>query len=302
RNSIRSSVARRLGLSTEGLPIPPRPVDGLVEMLLDATQNYKKDLTKKRLKGWQAGLFPTGHSGIHQIQVGQWRDSEEPMRVISGSSSKQKIHFEAPPSKNVSKEMTQFLDWFQDKKNETDGLIRAAIAHLWFVTIHPFDDGNGRIARAITDLALAQDESFNKRCYSLSAQISHDRKDYYEILESTQKGSLDVTDWIIWFLQTLAKAIEASMALIQKAKLVGNFWKTHSHLELNTRQRKVLQKMLETEPDGFLGGMTNKKYVSITRTSRETAKRDLSDLVEKKLLRQNEGKGRSISYSLVLKF
>ena len=196
--------------------------------------------------------------------------------------------------------MNQFFKWF-NSKNDLDGLIRAAVAHFWFVTIHPFDDGNGRIARAISDLALAQDESLAKRCYSVSSQISHDRNNYYDILEKSQKGNVDITDWIIWFLETLVRAIERSEIIIGKTVLIGNFWKKYSQVELSERQRKVIQKMLESEPEGFVGGMTNRKYVGLTRTSPASAKRDLGDLEEKGLLKRNESKGRSISYSLVLK-
>lgn len=298
-NSIRSSVARRLGLSIAGLPPEQRNIEGLVEMLMDATINFNKPLIAKRLKGWQAGLFPTGHSSIHKIVVGDWRKSKEPMQVVSGKIGKDKVHYEAPPSKIVSDEMNNFLDWF-NKKNKIDGLIRAAVAHFWFVTIHPFEDGNGRIARAITDLALAQDETLAKRCYSLSSQISIERDGYYKILETSQKSSLDITDWIIWFLKTFIRAIENSEAIISRAILVGNFWNAHSTIDLSQRQKKVLQKMLECEPQGFVGGMTNKKYVSITRVSPASAKRDLSDLEEKGLLNRNESGGRSVSYSLAL--
>ncbi len=239
--SIRSSVAKRLGLPTAGLPAEQRNISGLVEMLIDATQNYSKPLNAKRLKGWQASLFPTGYSSIHKITVGGWRDSEEPMRVISGKMGHEKIHFEAPPSAKVSSEMTAFLDWF-NSKGKMDGLIRAAIAHLWFVTIHPFEDGNGRIARAITDLALAQDEELKKRCYSLSSQISRDRESYYKTLENTQKGSLDITQWLVWFLEIFVRAIENSEKTIQQALVVGNFWKINSHIELNSRQKKFYKK------------------------------------------------------------
>lgn len=298
--SIRSSVAKRLGLPTAGLPTKQRNIEGLVEMLMDATQNYTKLLSDKRLKGWQAGLFPTGYSGIHKIVVDDWRNSVDPMRVISRRMGREKIHFEAPPAKVLSKEMSQFLKWFNSKSN-LDGLIRAAVAHFWFVTIHPFDDGNGRIARAISDLALAQDESLAKRCYSVSSQISFDRNNYYSTLEKSQKGSVDITEWIIWFLETFIRAIERSEIVIGKAVEIGNLWKKHSQVELSNRQRKVIQKMLESQPEGFVGGMTNRKYVGLTRISPAFAKRDLGDLEEKGLIERNESKGRSISYSLALK-
>lgn len=299
--SIRSSVLRRLGIETNFTSNNHRNIDGLVDMLIDATTNYSQPLTAKRLKGWQAGLFPTGYSSIHEVKVGEWRSSKETMQVISGQIGKAKVHFIAPPSDQIKNEMDEFIAWFNSKINKQDGLIRAAIAHLWFITIHPFEDGNGRVARAITDLALAQDEANQKRCYSLSVQISQQRKEYYQILEKSQKGNLDITDWILWFLKVFIKAIEKSKTTIQKVKLINNFWKNQVATELNARQKKVLQKMLECEPEGFIGGMTNKKYVSIAKVSPATAKRDLADLVKKKLLKKNESKGRSVSYSLVLR-
>lgn len=221
------------------------------------------------------------------------------MQVISGRLGKHKIHFEAPPSKNIPKEMQKFLNWF-NSKSKTDGLIRAAVAHFWFVTIHPFEDGNGRIARAITDLALAQDEAILKRCYSLSSQISKDRDAYYGILEKSQKGNLDITEWLIWFLKTFVRATESAQAAINRAMLVGNFWKRHAQADLSPRQKKALQKMLDADPEGFEGGMTNRKYVSMTRVSSASAKRDLADLEEKGLIKRNAAKGRSLNYSLVL--
>lgn len=300
-DSIRSSVARRIGLSAKGLPPTLRNIEGLVEMLFDATENHGRSLNESRIKGWQAGLFPTGYSGIQKIKVGDWRSSRDPMLVVSGQIGKAKVHFVAPPVDRLQFEMKEFLKWF-NAQIKLDGLIRAAVAHFWFVTIHPFDDGNGRIARAITDLALAQDEKTDKRCYSLSAQISNDRKDYYRILEKCQRSSsLDITDWIIWFLKTFVRAIEKSKKLINQATIIGNFWKTNAQLDLNARQKKILQKMLELEPEGFLGGMTNRKYVSLTRASPASAKRDLSDLENKGLLKRNAARGRSISYALVLK-
>lgn len=298
--TIRSSVARRLGLSTVGLSTKQRNVEGVVDMLVDATQNYSEPLTAKRLKGWLAGLFPSGHSGIHKIVVGEWRTPGEPMRVVSGKMGKEKVHFEAPPAENVPKEMKEFIAWF-NSNTKVDGLVRAAIAHFWFVTVHPFEDGNGRIARAITDLALAQDECLAKRLYSLASQISHDRDDYYKILEKSQKGNLDITDWIVWFLKTFVRAIEKSQIIIDRAIFIGNYWKIHAHIDLNPRQKKVIQKMLEYEPSGFVGGMTNRKYVSLTKISAASAKRDLGDLEEKGLIRRSESKGRSISYFLILK-
>lgn len=300
RKTIRSSVARRLGLSTAGLPPEERRVEGLVEMLLDATTQYNRPLIASRLHGWQAALFPTGFSGIHKIGVGGWRTDTEPMRVISGPIGREKVHFEAPPSKQVAAEMKLFLSWWKNPPSNLDGLIRAGIAHLWFVTIHPFDDGNGRIGRAITDMALAQDEGIGRRLYSLSMQILRDRSDYYEILEQIQKGTCDITAWLTWFLQMFTRAVERSEEVIQKAIFIAKFWQTRSRAELNERQLKVLQKLLEAEPLGFEGGLTNRKYVSMTKISRETAKRDLADLEEKGILKRNSEKGRSVFYSLVV--
>lgn len=298
RNGIRSSVARRLGLPIAGLPEPKRHVDGMVEILFDATAVHRLPLKNEKLFQWQAALFPTGYSGIDKISVGRWRDGSEPMRVISGKFGKTKIHYEAPPSDKVSREMKEFLKWWNGESTSLDGLIRAAVAHFWFVSIHPFDDGNGRIARAITDMALAQDEKTSLRLYSLSAQIIKERKSYYEILENTQKGEGDITSWVNWFLDMFILSIKASDKLIQKAALIGRFYSDHERVDLNERQKKVIKKMVESLPEAFIGGLTNKKYVSMTRASAATAKRDIQDLVEKKILIQNDGGGRSTSYRL----
>jgi len=302
RNLIRSSVAKRLGLPTAGLPPEGRHVDGLVELLMDATQNHREPLTTNRLHGWQAALFPTGFSGIQKIQVGRWRKGEDPMQVISGPPGREKIHFLAPPSSQVPTEMKVFLRWWQHPPKNLDGLLRAGIAHFWFVTIHPYEDGNGRIARAITDMALSQDEDSSRRLYSLSKQIVSERMEYYEVLEKSQKNECDITKWLQWFLETYTKAIHASEQTIKKATFIAKFWQHFSSHTLNGRQLKVVKKLLEAEPKGFEGGLTNKKYVSITKVSRETAKRDLVDLENKGLLKRNPGKGRSISYSLRLDF
>lgn len=298
RNGVRSSVAKRLGLSTAGLPEPKRSTDGMVEILLDATTNHVKPLTKDRLYSWQSALFPTGFSGINKIEVGSWRTGSEPMQVISGKMGKAKIHYEAPPSKIVSSEMETFFEWWNNPPENLDGLLRAAVAHFWFVTIHPFDDGNGRVARAITDMALAQDEKTKMRLYSLSAQIIKERESYYEILESTQKGKGDITSWLVWFLDMFTRSIQSSSQLIEKALWIGSFYAHNDGIALNDRQKKVIKKMMETFPADFVGGLTNQKYVSMTKTSSVTAKRDIQDLVEKNILLQNEGGGRSTSYRL----
>ncbi len=299
RDSVRSSVARRLGLPTVGLPVAERGIDGLIEMLLDATRKYMLPLTFERLKGWQAALFPTGYSGINPVVTGDWRRQEEdPMQVVSGPIGKEKVHFEAPPAHRIDDEVEQFLDWFTSSEKTTDGLVRAAAAHLRFVTIHPFQDGNGRVTRAITDMALAQDEKNGCRLYSMSAQINAERDAYYDILERTQKGTGDITEWIVWFLQCLERAIRHSGAEVQKAQEKARLWQQISHLNLNDRQKKVINRLFEAGPGGFEGGLTNRKYRGITRTTRETAKRDIADLVAKGILVKNPGGGRNTSYEL----
>ncbi|HDL65267.1 MAG TPA: Fic family protein [Proteobacteria bacterium] len=298
RDSVCSSVARRLGLPTAGLSVAERSVDGLVEMLIDATRYHEKPLTASRLKGWQAALFPTGYSGMRHIVVGDWRRGKEPMQVVSGPMGKETVHYEAPPSKLVNGEVKSFLTWFRSSPEELDGLIRAAIAHLKFVTIHPFEDGNGRIARAIADMALAQDYNMDYRLYSMSAQIREDRDDYYDLLERTQKGDGEITEWIVWFLGCLKRAIQHSDSEIRKVMEKARLWEKIAHLGLNDRQRKVVNRLLEAGPGSFEGGMTNRKYRGMTKATRETAKRDISDLVTKGILVKRPGGGRSSSYDL----
>jgi Fic family protein len=299
KNSVRSSVARRLGLPTAGLPHPARHIDGLVEVLLDATANHDKPLTAERLKGWQAALFPTGFSGLHRIRVGEWR-GPEPMQVVSGPMGLEKVHFEAPPSQRIEEEVAQFIDWWQESRGKLEGLLRAGVAHFRMVTIHPFEDGNGRIARALTDMALAQDERMGKRFYSLSSGIMAERSDYYNILEQTQKGYGDITGWLLWFLGCIQRAIEESLNLIAGTLIKAEFWRKHSQISFTHQQRKVINKMLDAEPLGFTGGITTRKYVSIAKVSRSTAYREILLLVEKGILTPNQGKGRNISYNLVL--
>lgn len=295
---VRSSVARRLGLPTAGLTTASRHIEGLVEMLIDATRNYAEPLTAERLKGWQAALFPTGYSGTTKIAAGDWRSSAEPMRVVSGPVGKERVHYEAPPAEKVDKMMREFLDWLQISQANQDGLIRAAIAHFWFVSIHPFEDGNGRIARAITDMALAQDENTDCRMYSMSAQIEAERAGYYDVLEKTQKGDGDITEWIIWFLECLSGAIRRSENEVHKATEKARMWQDIAHLNLNARQTKAVNKLFESKKAELEGGLTTSKYVSMTKTSRETAKRDIANLVEKGVLVRNPGRGRSTSYRL----
>lgn len=298
RDSIRSSVARRLGLPTAGLPDIKKETDGLVELLIDATMNYTVPLSKEKLWAWQAALFPTSYSGIRKIKVGGWREGPLPTQVISGSMGKERVHFEAPPSPEVGPEMDRFIRWWNTETAGTDGILRAAIAHLRFVTIHPFEDGNGRIARALTDMALSQDEKTGRRLYSLSSQINKEKTTYYEILEKTQKGSGDITDWLDWFLLMYLRSIDTSCRLIEGSIFRNAFFKKLVGLDINERQKKVLEKLLEPYPEDFAGGLTNKKYVAITKISPETAKRDIRDLLVKGILRKNEAKGRSTSYRL----
>ncbi|GGB10529.1 Fic family protein [Puia dinghuensis] len=294
-DQVRSSIARRLGMDIAGLIPADRHVEGIVEMMLDATQNYNAPLTGERLFSWHAAMFPTGRSGMHRIIVGNYRDNskDDPMQVISGPMGKEKVHFQAPDSDVLVLEMNKFLDWFNSEKS-LDPVIKAAIAHLWFVTIHPFDDGNGRITRAITDMLLSRADQNAQRFYSMSSQIRVERKEYYDVLEKTQKGSLDITGWLDWFLICLDRALtntdETLGVVIKKAR----FWEKYSAIPLNDRQRTMLNKLL----DGFDGKLTSSKWAKITKTSQDTAGRDINDLVLRGLLAKEPGGGRSTSYVL----
>jgi Fic family protein len=296
-NPLRSSVARRLGLPTAGLPPAARHVDGLVQSLLDATQGHDRPLTAERLFGWQAALFPEGYSGIHRIRTGALR-GREPMRVVSGPVGRERIHFEAPPRTELERELDAFLTWFNARADGMDGLVRAGVAHLWFVTVHPFEDGNGRLARAITDMALAQDENQPRRFYSLSAQLMAQRAQYYDVLEHTQRGDLNVTDWLVFFLEQVANACVAADDVVAATFAKARFWLANAGVELNERQRKVLNRLLDAGPDGFEGGMTNRKYTSLAKTSRQTASRELADLVIKGCLVSLNAGGRSSAYRI----
>jgi Fic family protein len=300
-NAVRSSVARRLGLPSAGLPaIRNQHADGMVEILLDATMNHEQGLTADRLFGWHAALFPTGYSGLREIQISTWRgDREGPMRVVSGPIGRQKVHYEAPPADRLESEMKTFFHWWGKSRNEIDGILRAGIAHLRFVAVHPFEDGNGRIARALSDMALAQDENLSTRFYSLSSQIMAERDEYYEVLEHTNRGNVDITEWLKWFLECMSRAILRSNELLSNIMQKARFWKHHAQTELNDRQRKAINRLLEAGPGGFVGGMTNRKYGGMTHVSRATAQRELADLVGKGILRPNLGGGRSASYDLV---
>ncbi|UOK41424.1 MULTISPECIES: Fic family protein [Flavobacterium] len=287
---VRSSIARRLGIEIAGAVPAERSVEGIVEMLLDATQSYAKPLTAERLFDWHAALFPTGRSGMYKINVGAWRD--DVMQVTSGPMGKEKIHFEAPPATKVPAEMQQFLGWMETDQG-IDPVIKAAIAHLWFVTIHPFDDGNGRIARAIADLQLARADQSPQRFYSMSAQIQAERNKYYDILENTQKGDLDITPWLEWFLDCLMHAMAQTDEVVSKTLIRAKFWETHRETQLNARQQKILHLLL----DDFFGLLNVSKYAKINKTSTDTALRDIKDLMLKDILEQ-EGSGRSTTYRL----
>lgn len=296
--AVRLSIARHLGLPCVGLGPATKFVDGLIEILLNATQNYQDALTAERLKGWHAALFPTGHSGLHKIRVGEWR-GKEPMRVVSGPLGREKVHFEAPPGERVGREMSQFLSWWKSEPSEIDGLLRAGIAHFYFVTVHPFEDGNGRIARALTDMALAQDEKLGVRYYSLSSQIMEEREAYYEILEKSSKtNSVDITHWLAWCLGCYRRAIERSDKIIGNVLAKSDFWQRHAQTPMNERQRKVVNRLLNAGDHGFQGGLTTRKYVSMVKVSRATAFREISGLVGSGVLIENSGKGRNASYDL----
>jgi Fic family protein len=294
REQVRSSIARRLGMDIGALIPVDRDVEGVVEMMLDATQSYDAPLTKERLFGWHAALFPTGRSGISKIRVGAWRnDKSGPMQVVSGPIGRERVHYEAPLAEKVDREMRAFLAWFNGK-DPIDPVLGAAIAHLWFVTIHPFEDGNGRIARAIADMALARSEQSPRRFYSMSAQIRAERKAYYDILEATQKGDLDLTPWIEWFLGCLDRAFDGAEVILASVLKKARFWDAHAGEKLNDRQRAVIKRLL----NGFEGKLTSSKYASLTKSSQDTASRDIDDLVKRGILVKDAGGGRSTSYSL----
>ena len=291
---VRSSIARRLGVDIGALKPADRNVEGVVEMILDATRLYNQPLTATRLFAWHASLFPTGYSGIARIRAGEWRnDSTGPMQVISGPIGKERVHFEAPQANRLAGEMGSFLNWFEGQ-DPIDPVLKAGLAHLWFVTIHPFDDGNGRIARAIADLALARSENTPQRFYSMSAQIRQERKAYYDILESTQRKTLDVTPWMEWFLACLGRAIDGAQVTLGSVLGKARFWERIREAPLNDRQRLVINRLL----DGFEGKLTTSKYAKLTKSSQDTAHRDILALVDYGVLARNSEGGRSTSYSL----
>jgi len=295
REEVRSSIARRLGMEVAGMVPSDRHVDGVVEMMLDATQQYKVALDAERLFGWHAALFPTGRSGIYKIVVGHWRNNTkaDPMQVVSGALGKERVHFQAPDSRVLDREMLQFMDWF-NHNHEIDPIIKAALAHLWFVTIHPFDDGNGRIARAITDRQLARADETSQRFYSLSTQIRSERTAYYGILEKTQRGSLEVTAWLSWFLACYDAALSNTNQTLTKVEQKAIFWENSATFDINNRQKLMLNKLL----DGFDGKLNSSKWAKIAKCSQDTAGRDINDLVNRGILKKEAAGGRSTSYVL----
>ncbi len=291
---VRSSVAHKLGLDYMGIPSSDRNIDGMVDMMIDATQNCFSKLTKERLFDWHTALFPMGKSGIFRIVVGDWRkDTNGKMQVVSGTSGKEIIHFQAPDSELIENEMNHFISWFNEEK-ETDLVVKAAIAHLWFVTIHPFQDGNGRITRALTDMLLARSDQSTQRFYSMSAQIRVERKEYYEILEKTQKGNLTITSWIEWFLSCFINALKSSDVILSTVLNKAAFWNLHAETIINDRQKKMINKLL----DGFDGKLTSIKWAKISKCSKDTAIRDINDLISKEILQKESSGGRSTSYIL----
>ncbi len=308
KEQVRSSLARRLGMDIGTLVPADRSVEGVVEMMLDATQRYAEPLTEERLFGWQAALFPTGRSGLTRLRLGAWRDDAGgAMEVVSGPIGKAHVHFEAPAAPRLPTEMTTLLNWFNNEPTtggeasppvspHLDPVLKAGLAHLWFVTIHPFDDGNGRIAHALADLALARSEGTGQRFYSLSAQIHRERKAYYDVLEATQRGELDVTEWLAWFLGCLDRALIGAEETLGAVLKKAHFWERHRAEELNARQRLMLNRLL----DGFTGKLTTSKWATIAKCSQDTALRDILDLMERRILRRDMTGGRSTSYSLVV--
>ncbi len=295
---VRSSIARHLGMDIGALKPADRHVEGIVEMMLDATRHYDQPLNEERLFAWHAALFPTGRSGMRTIRVGAWRDdSTGPMQVVSGPIGKERVHYEAPAAVRLAKEMSAFLDWF-NRLPEMDEVLKSGIAHLWFVTIHPFDDGNGRIARAIADMLLAHSEKSPQRFYSLSEQIRQERNAYYDILEQTQKNTMDVTQWLSWFLSCLGRAIENAQSILASVLAKARFWERTRNISMNERQTLILNRLLE----GFEGKLTTSKYSKLAKCSQDTALRDILSLVEQGILVRSPAGGRSTSYALPKEF
>lgn len=293
--SVRSSIARRLGVDIGALAPLDRHVEGVVAMVLDATANARNPVTQERLFGWHAALFPTGYSGLAKISVGAWRDDANgPMQVLSGPIGRQRVHYEAPPADRLDAETRRFLDWVNGPSNDPP-LLRAGLGHLWFLTLHPFDDGNGRIARAMGDLLLVRADGSPQRFYSLSAQIQKERKAYYDLLERTQKCSMDVTEWLLWFLETLHRAVDQAQLTLDAVLAKARFWQHWGSMPLNERQVQLLNKLL----DGFDGKLTTSKWAAIAKCSQDTALRDISELLARGVLRKADAGGRSTSYELI---
>lgn len=291
---VRSSVAQRLGMEISGLPNVSRDVEGVVDMMLDATQNYSETLSQDRLCGWHGALFPTGRSGLFKITVDDWRKDEHgQMKVVSGSMGREKVHYIAPEASRLKKEMSQFLKWF-NSDNSMEPVIKSAIAHLWFVSIHPFDDGNGRIARAIADSQLARADRTNQRFYSMSAQIMNSKKGYYNILESTQKGSLEITQWLVWYFERLNDALVVTDKTLSKILLKAKFWEVHKKTQFNQRQVDMINKL----HGDFVGKLHSSKWAKMTKVHRDTARKDIQDLIEKGVLLDSGEGGRSTNYTL----
>jgi Fic family protein len=296
KEQVRSSIARRLGLEISGLVYSDRNVDGIVDLMIDATKNFDKELNKERLFSWHAALFPTEQSGMYKIITGNWRDdSTGPMQIVSGALGKEKVHYQAPPAPQLENEMQLFFDWF-NLEQKTDLVLKAAIAHLWFVTIHPFEDGNGRISRALSDMLLARSDEQSYRFYSMSTQLRKERNAYYDILEKTQKSSLDITNWLEWFLNSLLHAIENSEKLLEKIIYKHSFWVKHTRVNINDRQRKILNMLM----DDFEGVLNTSKWAKIGKCSQDTALRDIQDLIDKEIMVKREQGGRSTNYELKL--
>lgn len=294
-DEVRSSIARRLGMDIAGLVSSSRDVEGIVEIMLDATQHFSKPLTKDRLFSWHAALFPTGRSGMHKMTVGAWRTADSgPMQVVSGPMGREKVHFEAPHAEKLDHEMAVFLEWFEGS-TPSDPVLKAGLAHLWFVTIHPFEDGNGRIARAIADMGLARADGMSARFYSLSSQIESERKDYYAELEHQQRATPDVTDWLIWFLNCLGRAMANTEFVLKNVLFKAELWEKINQQPVNDRQRLIINRMLE---ENFQGHMNTSKYAKLAKCSTDTALRDIQALKARGIFIQNSGEGRSTSYRL----
>ena len=293
-DKVRSSIAKHLGIDTAGLPQPDHYTEGVVQIMMDAVTNCNKPLTPERLFNWHAALFPTGRSGMYPITVGAYRTGGEPMQIVSGAMGKEKVHYEAPPSDVVPDMMTDFLRWINSDNTVTDPVLKAAVAHLWFVAIHPFDDGNGRLTRTITDMQLAKADGFHLRFYSMSAEILREKKTYYEILEHTTSNSTDITEWLEWFLNTMKSSILRAEETVKRVVSKSSFWQRHREIPMNERQVKVVNMLW----DGFTGKLTSSKWAKITKTSQATALRDITDLIEKGILIAAADGGRSSNYLL----